>query len=545
MQKNIDRQLGPLVRATLTSTRLSELSDGELLTRFVSGGDQAAFAELVRRLGPTVFGVCQRILRATPDAEDAFQVAFLVLARKAARVNPPGRVAAWLHGVAGLAARKARAARTRRLARETTMIGAVEASAPAGGPEPDLAQVLDEEIDRLPERYRLALVLCEVRELTVARAAVELGWPVGTVASRLSRSRAMLAARLVRRGIAGGMVLATAGAISEVTAAGVPSRLLAGTVSAVVPGGGVAPAITPPLMNEVLWAMTMNKVRVASLGLAATAAIALGGVGLFRTAIAAPVAPVVAAAAAAPVPKAEPKVDDPLARIQVEDLVTFLKAEVVQKDIGLTGEQRKKMDALRATEMDKRLKKFNDNLPPGVVPGAGAPEGPQGAAAIIKMMARMGVTYDPAFQKTIEGVLTADQLRRLKQITIQAWGPNALLDRRVIRALGLTADQEDKIDAVISAQPEVKAANRVVVNGKEVDRESIQDQASWDAALKLLTPEQLTKWKSIVGTILPIAELRKARRAAVHAEVDESLKQLMKLFPGAGCVDPDQDPQPE
>ncbi|MBA4187674.1 MAG: hypothetical protein C0467_06600 [Planctomycetaceae bacterium] len=537
MRKKCDRQLGSLVRATLAATRLGELSDGELLTRFVSSGDEPAFAELVRRLGPTVFGVCQRILRATQDAEDAFQVAFLVLARKAARINPPGRVAAWLHGVAVLAARKTRAARLRRLARETTLVSALEASAPTGGPEPDLAQVLDEEIDRLPERYRLALVLCEVRELTVARAAVELGWPAGTVASRLSRGRAMLAARLESRGVAGGIALAGFGAVSEVAVATVPSRLLRTTVSAVVPGGAVAPAVTPPLMSEVLWAMTMSKVRVACLGLTATAAIAFGGVGLFRTAVAAPVAPV-ALASAAPVPKTAPTVEDPLARVKVEQIAALLQIEAIKKDISLTDDQSKKLDALRAEYSAKQMKRFNVQLPQVAIPNGGVlPGGAPGAAQIELMVSSIGLSSDPAFQKTAEGVVSADQLRRLKQITLQSMGPAALLDRRVIRALGLTADQEDKIDALLPHEPEGNVVARVVVNGQQVDPLSDKVDAAWAAALKVLTPEQQTKWNTLVGKMLPNAELRK-----VHTNHFQEFEAILPNIPG---VNPGQVPPPE
>lgn len=104
----------PLVRATLASVRLGGLTDGELLTRFVASRDETAFAELVRRLGPTVPDVCRSMLRHADDAEDAFQMAFMVLARKAHTVRPPGRVAAWLHGVALLLARKARVRRAYR-----------------------------------------------------------------------------------------------------------------------------------------------------------------------------------------------------------------------------------------------------------------------------------------------------------------------------------------------------------------------------------------------------------------------------------------------
>src|SRR5262249_52568474 len=150
----------------------------------------------------TVMGVCQRILGRSPEAEDAFQVAFMVLAQKAASVRPSSRIAAWMHGVATLAAKKARASRTRRRNREESIVERVEREDAPASPDADLASVLDEELNRLPENLRLAIVYCELREFTVAQTSKELGWPIGTVASRLSRGRKLLADRLRRRGAA-------------------------------------------------------------------------------------------------------------------------------------------------------------------------------------------------------------------------------------------------------------------------------------------------------------------------------------------------------
>src|SRR5262249_25375297 len=180
-----------------------------------------------------------------PDAEDAFQVAFMVLARKAASVRPPGRVAAWMHGVASLAARKARAARCRRFARELNVDALAEPAAPAAGAAPELAEVLDAELARLPDKYRLPIVLCELRELTTAQAAAEIAWPVGTVASRLSRGRQLLARRLRRLDLPSGAFLPAAA----------PTRLVTETVSAAVAGGSGSPAAAPALFHEVIRAM--------------------------------------------------------------------------------------------------------------------------------------------------------------------------------------------------------------------------------------------------------------------------------------------------
>ena len=137
-------------------------TDAELLQLYLDGGDGAAFAALVRRHGAMVLGVCRRVLRHEQDAEDAFQAAFLVLARKAASVGRRELLGNWLYGVAYRTALAARARSARRAAREKQV---KEMPHPEVGPEEswqDLVPVLDRELARLPEKYRLPVVLCEL-----------------------------------------------------------------------------------------------------------------------------------------------------------------------------------------------------------------------------------------------------------------------------------------------------------------------------------------------------------------------------------------------
>src|SRR5262245_47968915 len=162
-------------------------TDGELLDRFLADRDEAAFAALVRRHGPMVFGVCRRTLRNEADAEDAFQATFLVLARKADAVRPRDRVGYWLYGVAFNTARKARVSNRRRLARERRVADNCRRTSSPG--ESDrLGEVLDVELNRLPDKYRETVVLCDVEGHALADAARRLACPLGTVASRLARA---------------------------------------------------------------------------------------------------------------------------------------------------------------------------------------------------------------------------------------------------------------------------------------------------------------------------------------------------------------------
>jgi RNA polymerase sigma factor (sigma-70 family) len=178
------------------------LSDAQLLDRFISRRDDAAFESLVRRHGPMVLGVCLRVLGNIHDAEDAFQAAFLVLARKASTVRPADRVGHWLHGVAYQTAIRIKSQSAKRHAREKEFHVQSEPHANPRQLWDEVRPILDQELNRLPEKYRAAVVLCDLEGENHKDAARRLGWPIGTLSGRLHRARALLAARLSRRGVA-------------------------------------------------------------------------------------------------------------------------------------------------------------------------------------------------------------------------------------------------------------------------------------------------------------------------------------------------------
>src|SRR5262245_19993852 len=175
-------------------------ADAVLLARWCAQSDTAALEELIHRHGAMVFGVCRRVLGNTPDTDDAFQATFLIFVRKVHALNRPAEVAAWLHAVALRVARKARAARTRRYEREVAIVDIVDPTTSEPSEDArDLRLSLDDQLDQLPEKYRLPIVLCELEGRTLEEAAQLLGWPKGTVAGRLSRGRELLRQKLSRR----------------------------------------------------------------------------------------------------------------------------------------------------------------------------------------------------------------------------------------------------------------------------------------------------------------------------------------------------------
>jgi RNA polymerase sigma factor (sigma-70 family) len=175
--------------------------DALLLERYIARRDESAFAMLVERYGSLVLGVCRRVLQNVHDAEDAFQATFMVLARRARELDHRGPLGNWLYAVAYRTALKARTALVRRRALERQTQDMPARESVDGREWEDLKPVLDEELAKLPEKYRAPLVLCFLQGKSHQEAANALGWPSGSMSRRMSRARELLRERLVRRGI--------------------------------------------------------------------------------------------------------------------------------------------------------------------------------------------------------------------------------------------------------------------------------------------------------------------------------------------------------
>ena len=265
-----------------------DLTDGQLLERFLSLREPAALESLVHRHGSMVWGVCRRLLN-QHDAEDAFQATFLVFVRKAAAIFPRSKVGNWLYGVAHQTALKARATRARRMARERSGVDMPEPVWHQEDRRNDWLPLLDQEISRLPAKYRTAIVLCELGGKTAKEAALHLGCAEGTVASRLTRGRALLRKRLTRRGLAvtGNSF---AGVLVNEASASVPSALRTSTIkviTTVAAGRGVATGVisasVAALAQRVVKTMLLTKLMKTTVVLLALASLT-GTAGLvYRT----------------------------------------------------------------------------------------------------------------------------------------------------------------------------------------------------------------------------------------------------------------------
>jgi RNA polymerase sigma factor (sigma-70 family) len=263
---------------------VSGLSEWQLLERYLERRDEAAFEALVTRHAPTVLGVCRRMLPDLGDVEDAFQATFLVLVRRARQLGPRDAIGPWLHGVAVRVALRARvrAARRRRhepIALEFPAVAPVDAR-----PDPELAEVLDQELSRLPAKYRSPLVLCYLEGRTHEEAAQQLKWPLGTVKGRLARARVLLRSRLARRGLS-----PTAGALAALLTPDATAALLHPLVERTVrsswklaAGQSLAQVVSTSitaLVEGVLAAMFYNQLKW--IGLATLlAGLALTGAGV-------------------------------------------------------------------------------------------------------------------------------------------------------------------------------------------------------------------------------------------------------------------------
>jgi RNA polymerase sigma-70 factor (ECF subfamily) len=263
-----------------TGAAAAVAADGELLERFVRWRDEAAFEELLRRHGPMVLGVCRRILHDRHEADDAFQATFLVLVRKAASIVKRPSVGSWLHGVAFRIAWKVRAHTERRRTFERRAVNRTTADPVEEVLWQDLLPVLDEEVNRLPEKYREPVVLCYLEGRAYAEAARQLGCSKGTVAHRVAEARDRLRDRLARRGILVPLALLPGLLAPHRTAVPVPGSLeeaAARTASLWSAGGEAAHAV--PASVALLARAGLSALTWARLKLAAALVLAAGAVG--------------------------------------------------------------------------------------------------------------------------------------------------------------------------------------------------------------------------------------------------------------------------
>jgi len=280
----------------LVTNHIDELTranrtDSQLLDLFVRQRDQEAFALLINRHGPMVLGVCRRVLRNPADVDDAFQAAFLVLARKAAIISTRDLLAQWLYGVAYNTARRLQRANSRRAIRERPLAEVTEPSV-EGGPDlrAELIAILDEELSRLPERYRLPIVLCDLEGTTRKEAARMLRCPEGTIAGRLARARTLLASRLTSRGVAPTAAILAA-ILAERHAVAVSPALVAGVVRAVgvsrianAAAMGLVSRRVASTTEGVLKAMLVKQLKTGAVAVLLCGLVIAGVAGLFRAA---------------------------------------------------------------------------------------------------------------------------------------------------------------------------------------------------------------------------------------------------------------------
>jgi RNA polymerase sigma factor (sigma-70 family) len=259
------------------------LPDPLLLERFITGRDGGAFEAIVARHGPMVLGLCRRMLTNTSDTEDAFQATFLILVRRAGTLRDRQRLGPWLYGVAHRVAVRARAQAARRHSRERQVT-----VLPANDPGADLERleilaVLDDEVSRLPEKYKAVLVLCDLEGRSQQDVARQLGCALGTVKSRLSAARERLRGRLIRRGLAPAAVTLAAAALSRSSDVAVPEELVnltvKGAVQFIAAPAAVAQAVSAPVLvltEGVLTTMFLSKLKTLGTILVAAGTCAAG-----------------------------------------------------------------------------------------------------------------------------------------------------------------------------------------------------------------------------------------------------------------------------
>lgn len=286
MVEGNDDMTKPVLHSPKDDTVSGENSDRQLLERFVNGADEDAFRSLVQRYGPLVLSVCTRVLGSAHEAEDAYQATFLVLVRKAGSLRAPESLGPWLYGVAYRTALKAREQTMQRRRREQPL---VETASSTGSDDlfwRDLRAVIDEEVNQLPHKPRVAVVLCYFEGKTNEQAAQILGCAPGTIFSRLAWARDRLRQQLIRRGLtlsATALVGFLAENVASASPAIISSKAALAFAAGQMAGTGTVPTPAVTLAEGVLRMMWVTKLKIAvTVLLAISAGSTLTGVLIHR-----------------------------------------------------------------------------------------------------------------------------------------------------------------------------------------------------------------------------------------------------------------------
>jgi RNA polymerase sigma factor (sigma-70 family) len=276
------------VRSMVNAARCPDLSDQELLARFLTSRDEAAFTALVERHGPMVLAVCRRVLHQHQDAEDACQATFLVLARSASSIRKHTSLGSWLHGVAYRLSRKLKDSSMRRRRREAQASATAAAAPESEASWREVQAVLDDELSRLPEKFRAPLVACYLEGQARQEVAQQLGLPLNTLRGRLSQARERLRQRLARRGVTLSAALlvpalaegeSAAEAAMPATLVVVTTRSAAAFAAGQAAGAGVQATRPVALAEGWLQTVIATKFKLAAAVLVALTVLA-AGVGL-------------------------------------------------------------------------------------------------------------------------------------------------------------------------------------------------------------------------------------------------------------------------
>lgn len=319
------------IRRVIGMQAVADSPDRELLERFVNRSEEEAFEALLRRHGPLVLAACRRMLSEPHDVEDAFQATFFIFVRKARGIARGEAVGSWLYRVAYHASARVRARAARQRARETPLTETYIAASDRAEGWRDLEPLVDDAVNRLPEKYRRPIVLCCLEGKSNEEAARELGCPIGTVGTRLSRARERLRAMLTRRGVTVPAAALTAVLEQGTASAAVPAGLLSSTLQAgmllaageTAAAGTFSPAVAT-LASGVARGMMLGRLRSTALVLSLLVVLTGTGWLTFRA---------IAQSAAAPLP-----VEEPPTSLPTDDVARFARAHQLLKP--QTGESR-------------------------------------------------------------------------------------------------------------------------------------------------------------------------------------------------------------